>query len=172
MNKGIGLSAIALASSLFFTSAGANELDGKFVFGTSLAVNGDYTRDTSLKFNAGYQFHPNYAVEIVYADFGERKDFDGLEITALDGISTAFIAKYPVGNFNWYGKLGVFKWSEKGEFRNPYETPSSITKIDNSGTDILYGIGMSYHFNSSIAFKTELVGGEVGHLGIGFDVYF
>lgn len=170
MNKGIGLSAIALASSLFFTSANANDFDNKFIVGASFIANGDYKVKNPAQFNVGYQFHQNFAVELSQIDYG-KSDNDDFEDISFDGYAAAIVAKYPLGNFNLYGKLGAFSYSEEGHYYDPFE--KRITGyVDNSGTAALFGAGASYHFNEYVALKFEIVGSEENHYGIGFDVYF
>ncbi|MGB1298173.1 MAG: outer membrane beta-barrel protein [Psychrobium sp.] len=169
MNKGIGLSALAIASLLCFTSVNANEIDNKFYVGASAVISSDYRTDHPSRFNVGYQFHPNFAVELAQIDFGEVDTSDNIDV---DGYSASLIAKYPLGNFNLYGKLGAFSWSEEGLSVDPYGMPPIVTSIDNSGTDVLFGGGVSYHFNEHIALKAEIVRSEFNHFGFGIDIYF
>jgi len=172
MNKGIRLGALSIASLLCFTSVNANEIDNKFFVGTSVVLNGDYKIEQPSSFNIGYQFHPNFAVELTQIDFGEFDSTDNIDNIDVDGYSASFIAKYPLGNFNLYGKLGAFAWFEEGVTVDPYGMPPIVTSIDNSGTAALFGAGVNYHFNDHIALKAEIVRSEFNHFGFGIDIYF
>lgn len=96
--------------------------------------------DTSIRILGGYQFNKSIAAEFGYIDFGsvaggsaKGKAFD------LVGVGTI-----PVGNrFGVYGKLG-FAWSEvKGFGQNE------------SGLELTYGVGASYDFSPTVAFRGE-----------------
>ena len=170
MNKRIGLASLIIVCSLASGTAIANEKKDTFFVGASIAVNSDYKVDNPAKFNVGYQFHPNFAVELNQIDLGksDNEDFENIDV---DGYAAMLVAKYPLGNFNFYGKLGAFSWSEEGSYYDPFE--KRITGlVDNSGTDILLGAGVSYHFNDYLAIKTEVIKSEFSHFGLGFDIYF
>jgi len=96
--------------------------------------------DTSIRLLGGYQVNQNIAAEFGYIDLGsvsggsaKGKAFD------LVGVGTI-----PVGNrFGVYGKLG-FAWSEvKGFGQNE------------SGLELTYGVGASFDFSPTVAFRGE-----------------
>src|SRR5690606_11097829 len=74
-------------------------------------------KDTAWRHFAGYQFHPNFAVELGYADLGEvSASAPGLnasvEATALDLVAVGSI---PLGDrFSLFGKVGAYRGEAEG----------------------------------------------------------
>jgi len=96
--------------------------------------------DTSIRLLGGYQFNQNIAAEFGYIDLGSVAG-GSAKGKAWDVVGVGTI---PVGNrFGVYGKLG-FAWSEvKGNL--PYE----------SGLELTYGVGASFDFSPTVAFRGE-----------------
>jgi hypothetical protein len=96
--------------------------------------------DTSIKLLGGYQFNKSIAAEFGYTDLGSVGG-GSAKGKVLDAVGVGTI---PVGNrFGVYGKLG-FAWSEvKGFGQNE------------SGLELTYGVGASFDFSPTIAFRGE-----------------
>jgi OOP family OmpA-OmpF porin len=96
--------------------------------------------DTSIRLLGGYQFNRNIAVEFGYIDFGSVAG-DSAKGKASDVVGVGSI---PLADkFSVYGKLG-FAWSEvKGFGQNE------------SGLELTYGVGASYDFSPTVAFRGE-----------------
>jgi OmpA-OmpF porin, OOP family len=96
--------------------------------------------DTSIRLLGGYQANKSVAVEFGYIDFGSVSG-GSAKGKAWDVVGVGTI---PVGDkFGVYGKLG-FAWSEvKGFGQNE------------SGIELTYGVGVSYDFSPTVAFRGE-----------------
>lgn len=87
--------------------------------------------DTMFKLFGGYRFHPNFAVEGGYRDFGEVGDGPfSVETTGWD-VSALGIA--PIGPVELFAKGGVIFWDTDGNGGIP----------DESSEDLLYGVGVA-----------------------------
>lgn len=96
--------------------------------------------DTSIRLLGGYQINKSIAAEVGYIDFGSVSGGSAKgKAWDLVGVGTIPVAD----KFSVYGKLGV-AWSEvKGFGQNE------------SGLDLTYGVGVSYDFSPTVAFRGE-----------------
>lgn len=117
--------------------------------------------DTSYKVFGGLGFSEHFAVELGYVDFGS---FEARPITAPPGLVFDFDVSGVYGNVvgllpftrNFYGfaKLGLSRW-EAG-------TPiADLTGADDSGFDIMGGVGVQYLLNNQFALRGEFERFEV-----------
>lgn len=150
----------------------------QFNIGASAMVVGyDDSDKTSYKLNAGYSFNENFSLEANYLNFGTNDSFDGRGDASGKGYSVELLAKYPLGNFAVYAKLGNMWWSEKGEIQASQFHGIEQQKIDESGNDIIYGIGMNYAVFENFSIKLEYQESEINNqaanpFSIGFDFNF
>ncbi|WP_168198903.1 outer membrane beta-barrel protein [Luteimonas granuli] len=104
--------------------------------------------DTAFQVFGGYQFHPNFGVELGYTDFGEV-DFD----TAPGSLEADTVSLVAVGTlpfterFSGYAKAGFHSWDA--------EARSAGLRADDDGTDPTYGLGLQYRFTDNVALRGE-----------------
>ena len=96
--------------------------------------------DTSIRMLGGYQFNKNIAIEFGYIDLGKVAGGSATgKASDVVGVGSIPLAD----KFSVYGKLG-FAWSEvKGFGQNE------------SGLELTYGLGASYDFSPTVAFRGE-----------------
>ena len=152
---------LSLVSGLLLTTlfAGtATAQSNAYVFGAIGNANSDVALgglnrvdddNSSYKLGAGYAFRPNLSLEFAYQDFdrhsGETDCPPGfaclvIPVAAradLTGVSLAVVGSVPLSDkFSAYGKLGIFSWDVEFEgFSSPF---------DDSGEDLLYGVGLRW----------------------------
>ncbi|HEX7043747.1 MAG TPA: outer membrane beta-barrel protein [Burkholderiales bacterium] len=102
--------------------------------------------DTGWKVFGGYSFNELLAVEVGYVDFGEFSAATGSwEAT---GINVSALGTWPLGSeFSLLGKVGANRWDA--------ERRLGATSGDDTGTDILYGVGLQYDFTDQIGGRFE-----------------
>jgi OOP family OmpA-OmpF porin len=112
--------------------------------------------DSAYKLFAGYKFNKNFAIEGSYVDFGEftAKDaVSGVKARAeVDSFGIAVMGILPVAkHFDLFAKLGFHSWDTKA-----VATGNNVRATeDDSGTDVVYGLGASYSFTDSVAIRAE-----------------
>lgn len=113
----------------------------------------------AFRLSAGWQFNPNFAIELAYDDYGDFpgptpafSDFD------LRGTSIALVGQLPVSS-TWalYAKAGQSWWSADSSYfffgRNSGINQTGILEF--SEADIFYGVGASYELSEAIALELE-----------------
>ena len=161
-----GTTAFAAQPSGWYVGVGAGQTEGKDVGcgGGYAPVFADTTcsadnKDTGLKVFAGFQLNPNAALEFGWVDLGEAtiKGTDSFFGTTnatwkADGLYVAGIGSIPVGSAaSFFGKIGLFRW--KADLK--IDTDFGFASDDDSGTDLLFGIGASFNLGSSAALRLE-----------------
>ena len=108
---------------------------------------------------AGYQFHPNFAVELGYVRLGKLEangTIMGVPVTAsgrAQGVELVGVGIYPVTReASIYAKLGLFHWREKVDGIVGGFFPVSGKE---DGTDFTLGLGASYRFARNLAGRVE-----------------
>ena len=111
-------------------------------------------KDTNWNIFAGYQFHPNVAVELGYVDLGEVTASGAIGGTPVNvsadanGLELVGVASYPFAtNFSLYGKAGVFLWDSDGSGR----VGGAAFGAGDDGTDFTGGLGVQYRASRNIA---------------------
>lgn len=125
--------------------------------------------DTGWKVFAGYQFHPNWAVELAYTDLG-KFSFNanvsggpgGASATEYGEVKPTCWSLSAVGilplrdNFSLFGKAGACRWDD--HFRS-HETTVGGTVIPypvgSTGTDLTFGVGAKYDFTRNLGVRAE-----------------
>lgn len=108
-------------------------------------------RDTSFGGFVGYNFHPNFAVELGQRRLFERDYRWGNEGANLraDQTSLSLVGSLPVAEgLSVYGRLGAARIQER------FSTGGFTNK--DSTTKALYGIGLSYAITPAIAARVEV----------------
>jgi len=175
MNKWIGL---ILISFVFIHKNCKSEEVPKVYFGASiLAANYNDTDSAAYKIGAGYNFNKNYSIEVNSLKFGEKDLFFASEEFTGDGYSIEILAKYPLGDFSLYGKLGALSWSEEGMKNESPMEENNLIHLKDTGTDLIYGLGFSYSITENFSLKVEYLKSEINEhtinpFSIGFDILF
>jgi OOP family OmpA-OmpF porin len=116
-------------------------------------------KDTAWKIFGGYMFNRNFGVELAYIDAGELSysgTFLGVPVSngkvELTAFNLAAIGVLPINEqFSVFGKVGLFKW--EAEFS---DTVGGIPDSgDDDGTDVSFGIGVSYNFSKNFGVRAE-----------------
>ena len=114
--------------------------------------------DTAWKLFVGYKFNPYISAEGGYIDFGESDADDvilGIPVSAeaeVDGFFLAGIGSWPINErFSVFGKLGVLFWDVEVDASGGGVSVSE----DETGTDILFGLGGEYSFTNQLAARIE-----------------
>jgi hypothetical protein len=142
----------------------------------------DQTR-AAWKLFGGYQFSRNLGVRAGYTELGEVQSTLGgyiLDVNALlvdvtrlhphsaDGFEAVITGRYPfAARFAVAGELGVMRWDSK--YRALNEAGEEIARFEDSGTDLLLGIGLEYSFSPRWTLGAQWtrydIGGETVNLG-------
>lgn len=121
-----------------FTSAGLS-CDGK---------------DTALRLLGGYQFHPNFAVElgVVYLGEVQARGPGGtftVEAAALEALG---VAMFPIAErVSIYGKAGIYRAETEARL-------NTVTVVDNakeSNFDLTAGFGVRFDVAKNLALRAE-----------------
>lgn len=126
--------------------------------------------DNGWKIFGGYQFTPNWGLEVFYADLGEAEARGtapdlGVPVSVsvdaeVDGFGASAVGTWPINDkFSVFGKVGFFTWDLNTSLRGTaidvgVPVLASIDK-DDDGTDLTYGIGAQYSFNETFAIRVE-----------------
>lgn len=122
-------------------------------------------KDTGYKLFLGAGLTPNFAIEGGYANFGKLKASATIGATTYNfgvkghGYFVDLVGKLPVSNeFGVFGKVGVFNGRAKTYGISALGVaggdPSVVDESD-SGTDVKYGLGLSYAINKSVGIRAE-----------------
>ena len=111
------------------------------------------SKDTAFRIFGGYQFHPNIAVELGWADLGAATARNNITGASASAEASAFdlvgVLSWPIGNaFSVYGKIGLFH----GEV----EAGGAASSLGSaSGTDLTYGLGAQFNLGRNIGLRAE-----------------
>jgi OOP family OmpA-OmpF porin len=111
-------------------------------------------KDVAWKLSAGYSFNRNFAVEAGYVDWGKFTFGNGALAGSVKakGFELLGVASFPVyQGLSAYGKLGFVRWD--ADF-NAAAGGASVT-ADEKGTELTFGLGLSYDFTNNIAARLE-----------------
>ena len=117
--------------------------------------------DTAFSVFGGYQFHRNFALEAGYTDHGELKpDVAGPDLE-VSSVSLAAVGILPfTDRFSGYAKAGVQRWDLDRAL------PGLTGTGKDDGTDPLYGLGLQYRFNDTVALRGEYIRSEIEDLDV------
>jgi OmpA-OmpF porin, OOP family len=124
--------------------------------------------DTGWKIFAGYQFNPNFALELSYLDLGKPKltangVLGGAPISlkqtlhttgfSIDGVLSVPLSK----EFALMARVGLFAWSvdAKATATNNNTGVTANASDKPSGTTLNYGLGAKYDFSGSVGLRVE-----------------
>lgn len=158
------LSTTVLAAALGLAAFGAQAADGgKTGFyagagvGQSFVDEGAYDdEDTAFSAFGGYQFHRNFALEAGYTDFGKIKPAGTGPDLEAQSVSLTAVGILPfTEKFSGYAKAGFQRWDLDKAI------PGLTGSLDDSGTDPVYGAGLQYRFNDTVALRAEYTRSEL-----------
>jgi hypothetical protein len=145
---------------------------------------------TALKLITGYQINKFFGLEAGYINLGtlnasytdkisqQDVEFNTNFSAKIDGYIFNIIGQQEISdNINAYVKLGMFHWSSDAEFQvDIYSVLDNGSKnflvkggekISGSGTDVFYGIGLSYDFDQiSVRAEYESFSGDDDNIGV------
>ena len=125
--------------------------------------------DTGFKIYGGFQFNKHLGAEVGYIDAG-KATFSGTAIPSLGigafsgdvkvtAITFAGVGTLPLNeSFALTGKLGLAAWDVKASAN----VAGVAGSIDDSGTDLLYGIGARYNLNRNWGITLEYEAVDAG----------
>lgn len=116
--------------------------------------------DTALKIFGGYQFNPNFAIEVGYYDLGEASitGTDSLFGTVTSkaeasGFNFAIVGSFPVAErFTLMGKAGFFRWDMDASANSSVFGSASANE---TGFDPMFGIGGAFNFSEALGIRVE-----------------
>jgi OmpA-OmpF porin, OOP family len=161
MNKRVALNGWVLVGMFASASALADVQPGFYVGAgvgkASIEVDdaGFDADDTAFKVFGGYNFNPNFAVELAFIDGGapdERFGPGSVEV-AVDGINVSALGRLPVNEvFSVFGKIGFASYDVevKGRFGN-----NVVASEDGSDEDLSYGIGAAFNIGTAVELRGE-----------------
>lgn len=173
---------ITLLSSLAVTAVAADPYVGVAVGTASYKVDtgtgGNFEEDgTGTKIYGGYNFNKYYAAEVTIYNFAEAS-VGAVEATpgsgfvsaeaSMKGVGVYAVGMYPVSKeVNLMAKLGMLSWDA--------DVRIDTTTKKNDGTDVAYGLGISYAFTKELLATAEWEAfdsdnPELSMLSIGFKV--
>lgn len=116
-------------------------------------------RDTGWKIFGGYMFSRNLGLEVAYVNLGEVSysgTFGGFPVTGgkveVTGFNVAALGHLPINEqFSLFGKIGLFTWDAEAS-----DTTAGVPfSAAADGTDISFGLGVSYSFTRNFAVRAE-----------------
>ncbi len=132
--------------------------------------------DTGWKLFGGYQFTPNWGVEGFYADLGTTKATGTVVVVVPPPTPVAITAEgeatvlgvavtgtLPLGDkFGVFGKLGFHYWDAKVTGTGGAGGVGVTLSGDDTGTDVMYGLGARYSFTDQLSVRAEWERFKVG----------
>lgn len=121
------------------------------------------TTDSGVRAFAGYQFHPNLAVEASYTDLGKVKW--NSSVTPTGTLSTsirsrayglALVASYPMtSQFSAYLRAGVSHAESEASLASSGFVDLNRDNFKKSSTDGAYALGAQFNVNPKFAVRVE-----------------
>jgi OOP family OmpA-OmpF porin len=154
----LGFAGQALAQAYLGGSVGQTDFDSEITSGLITSGSVD-TKDTAFKLFGGYMFNRNFGVEAAYVNLGEASysgmfDLDpvtGGKVEA-SGFNISALGSFPMApTFSVFGKIGLFIW----EAEATDITGGVPFSQKNDGTDLSFGIGVSYDFARNLSVRGE-----------------
>ena len=162
----LALSSTALAEERFSLRAGA---------GLAEPAGGDFEDDVGFSIGASWHFLPWLSAEVGYNDFGtfeSNQEFEGDVIKVSgDSLEIGLTAHMDFGGSGVYGqvRLGGHQWDMKAR--------NVALSAKDDGTDLYYGAGIGYRFDSGLGLvlgydRYEVGDGDIDRVSLGVDFRF
>jgi OOP family OmpA-OmpF porin len=120
---------------------------------------------SAWKFDVGYQFHPNFAIELGYVDLGKAQWNSNITAPNADtlngeihtrGTTFDLVALAPLGEgFSVYGKAGVIRAAVDFSGGSNGGGGTLPAGGSNTSTRAAYGLGMGYDITPHVGTKLE-----------------
>lgn len=110
--------------------------------------------ETSWSVFGGYQFHPNFAVELGYRDLGKvSESYAGSNYSLeADAVELSVVGKLPLNDqFDVYGRLGMGSIKAKDSYSDALGSYSGST----TKTKALFGVGAHYAISKEFGLRAE-----------------
>lgn len=127
--------------------------------------------DTAFKVFGGYNFNPNFAVELAFIDGGkpdERFGTGRVEVS-VDGFNLSAVGRLPINDkFSVFGKLGFASYDVDVKVR----VGNAVGSGSDGDEDLSYGIGAAFNIAPAIELRAEyeaidVSGGSFDLLSVG-----
>jgi hypothetical protein len=140
---------LADENSGLYLGVGLGDFSSEFDSIRDVDIDFDESSDASKIF-AGWRFNRFLAVQLDYIDFGDAGvTLDLLNIQAeTRGIAPSVVATLPVGPVELFAKAGML-------FYDLEVSLNGDTLVDESGNDIVYGVGVGYTLFGRLALRAE-----------------
>ncbi|OUR70507.1 hypothetical protein A9Q76_07375 [Arcobacter sp. 31_11_sub10_T18] len=115
--------------------------------------------DMGYKIYSGYDINKYISAEIFYADFGKGKLSGTNGTYKYQGLTSTFSSEVEADSSTFgasavfhlplhknvipYAKVGIHSWE------------TTLGTIENTGTDVMYGLGIDFPLNDSFSLRTE-----------------
>ena len=162
--KALAAAALALAASQASAEAylggsiGQSDIDDEITTGliTAGTVDG---KDSAFKIFGGYMFNRHFGIEGAYVDLGEVSysgNFFGTPVTGgrveVSGVNISALGALPINEqFSVFGKIGLFLWDAEANDT----TGGAPFSAKEDGTDLSFGVGVSYNFTRNLGVRAE-----------------
>jgi OOP family OmpA-OmpF porin len=168
---------LALASCLALPAGAGDFLVGGSAGQANIEVDaaGFDESDTGFKLFGGWRLLKFLGLEGGYVDFGGPEVSAGgvnanAEVTAWDAFAMGVV---PLGKVELFGKAGLVFWDAETSL----SVPGFSGTFKDDGTDLAYGVGVSYEVNDNVALRGEweifdIESTDVNMLSFGFHVRF
>lgn len=172
------LMAVGVAAGLF-TMASTAVAEDRFSLraGVGLAepAGGDFEDDVGFSVGAGWNFLPWLSAEVGYNDFGtfrSKEEFDGGTVRVSgDSLEFGLVAQGEFGGSGVFGqvRLGGHKWD--------MQASDADFEVEDDGTDLYYGAGVGYRFDSGLGLvlgydRYEVGDGDIDRVSLGVEYRF
>jgi OOP family OmpA-OmpF porin len=110
--------------------------------------------DTGIKLFGGVKINPNFAIELGYLNMGEAvATYGPTNITAeSSAFYLAAVGILPIDKqFEFFAKLGFHFWQTDFNASGGGASGSG----DGDGTDLMFGLGLAYHFTEAVSMRVE-----------------
>ncbi|MFL0800515.1 MAG: outer membrane beta-barrel protein [Agarilytica sp.] len=119
--------------------------------------------DTSIGLRGAFSLNDYISFELAYFNYGEAKDSyvdsfgDNIdEVMKSTAVNLGAKASIPFeSGFSIDGRIGLASWSLDYEYYDSFFGEGLVAKADDSGTDLYYGVGVSYKIGESAMIGAE-----------------
>ncbi len=115
--------------------------------------------DTGYKFDLGYRFTPDLAVEVGYGYLGKATFTSTTNLSTITGQvkgelwNIDAVGMWPMTqNLSFLGRFGLYRWDAKSEM--PSLSGGLVSSTDH-GWDFKFGAGLQYDINRNFALRAE-----------------
>lgn len=140
-------------------SVGQSEFDEEAAIPSLITSGTVDSKKTAFKIFGGYQYNPNFGLELAYVDLNSASysgSFFGTPVVGgkveLWGFNFSAVGILPLSpTFELFGKAGLFFWSaEASDVTNgvPFST-------SDDGADLSIGLGLSVNLTTNVSLRAE-----------------